>query len=114
MFDKVATLKGNARNFTLDIESQNLERTPLQYFNFANYTLIPRHKYVAYYQVIEFFYIRAMKEAQLSGAKELDIVHYIIKKSMEKDSFQYWLNQLTERFKYFTEVNSLSFNYTNR
>ncbi|PGY51518.1 hypothetical protein [Priestia megaterium] len=77
-FDSFLKHKGNANQYSLELSHKNQERIPLQYFNFANYTQIGRHKYLAYYQVIEFFYIRAMKKFKGLKIKELDIVKYIL------------------------------------
>ncbi len=105
VFDRLATNKGNAKNFSLNLKNSSIEITPMYYYNFANYTPISRQKYIAYYQVIEFFYIRAMKEVQSSDTKELDIIKYIITKAIDKDLIKQWLNRSNERLSYFTEAN---------
>ncbi|SDM73218.1 hypothetical protein [Bacillus sp. OK048] len=105
-FDSFQKTVGHSNQFSLDVRTDSsYERTPIQYFNFANYTSISRHKYLAYYQVIEFFFIRAIKRFHLSNAKELDYVKYILNYAVKNDEIIEWLYSEEEKVNYFTTNN---------
>ena len=91
-FDDFQKYKGNSNQYSLEFNNKNQERIPLQYFNFANYTQIGRHKYLAYYQVIEFFYIRAMKKIKGHKIKEIDMVKHILTATNNDDEIKAWLD----------------------
>ncbi|HZG81781.1 MAG TPA: hypothetical protein VEZ13_13515 [Brevibacillus sp.] len=102
-FENESKLKGYTSNTKLCLSNIELEETPLRYFNFANYTKIPRHKYLAYYQVLEFFFTRAVKEARFPKPNELFIVKYIATNSITESEVVSWLEEITGRGKYYTE-----------
>lgn len=102
-FDSVSKLEGRATTTRLCLSGIELEETPLRYFNFSNYTKIPRHRYLAYYQVLEFFFIRALKEASLSKPSELSVIAYIISNSITVPEIISWLEGITDRGRYYME-----------
>jgi hypothetical protein len=104
-FDSFQKEKGNAKYYSLDLNDKSPERIPLQYFNFANYTQIGRHKYLAYYQVIEFFYKRAMKKFKGLKVKEIDMVKHIITATNNDDEIKQWLYSQEQLFDYYTIEN---------
>jgi len=93
VFDAYETETGEAYRIEFEMNQETYERVPIHYFNFANYSPAARHKYLSYYQVIEYFYTRAMKETNLSSRKELDIVTYIISKSISEESLVSWIEE---------------------
>ncbi|PEJ37510.1 hypothetical protein CN689_01005 [Peribacillus butanolivorans] len=106
-FDSFQKAVGQSNQYSLEVsEDNNYERTPIQYFNFANYTSIGRHKYLAYYQVIEFYFIRAMKKFQLFNSKELDYVKYILTFAVENAELLEWLYSEEELVNYYTTKNN--------
>ncbi|MGE9753265.1 hypothetical protein ACQP3R_10185 [Bacillus inaquosorum] len=102
-FENESKLKGQTSNTKLCLSNIELEETPLRYFNFANYTKIPRHKYLAYYQVIEFFFTRAVREARFPKPNELLIVKYIATNSITELEVVTWLDDIKSRGKHYTE-----------
>jgi|GEM_PF-6199108 len=102
-FESDSKLEGFATRATLSLNNNELEETPLRYFNFANYTKIPRHKYLAYYQVLEFFFTRVVKEARFPKPKELLIVQYIANTTLIESEFMKWLEGRMDKGRQFTE-----------
>lgn len=104
-FDDFSKKVGHSNQYSLKVsEDNNYERTPLQYFNFANYTSIGRHKYLAYYQVIEFYFIRARKQIKLASIKELDLVNYILNTALNENEIRGWFYSNDEN-RYYTTSN---------
>ncbi|MFU8691630.1 hypothetical protein ACNA6I_17480 [Rossellomorea sp. FS2] len=101
-FDSFQKDKGNANYYSLELNDISQERTLMQYFNFANYTQIGRHKYLAYYQVIEFFYIRATKTFKGHKIKEIDIVKHILTATNKDDEIKQWLSSQKQLLEYYT------------
>ncbi|RAI89637.1 hypothetical protein DET54_114105 [Paenibacillus pabuli] len=106
-FESASKLKGQATKTQLCLSGSDLEETPLRYFNFANYTKIPRHKYLAYYQVLEFFFTRAVKEARLPKPNELLIIKYITNNSITASEVISWLEEITDRGRHYTEPSEI-------
>lgn len=102
-FESASKLKGRASRTKLCLSSNYLEETPLRYYNFANYTKIPRHKYLAYYQVLEFFFTRAVKEARFPKPNELLIIKYITNNSITASEVLSWLEEITDRGRHYKE-----------
>ncbi|PHG79763.1 hypothetical protein [Bacillus wiedmannii] len=104
-FDNFQKTVGHSHQYSLEVsEDNNYERTPLQYFNFANYTSIGRHKYLAYYQVIEFYFIRARKQIKLASIRELDLVNYILNTALNEDEIRGWFYS-NDKNRYYTTSN---------
>lgn len=101
-FDSACKLIGHATRTQLCLSGIELEETPLRYFNFANYTKIPRHKYLAYYQVLEFFFTRAVKEARFPKPNELLIIKYITNTSLTASEVISWLEEITDKGRHYT------------
>ncbi len=102
-FESDSRLEGEAKRGILSLTDIKLEDTPLRYFNFANYTKIPRHKYLAYYQVLEFFFPRIVKEARFSRPSELLIVEYIINNTFTELDIIGWLQDKADKGNHFIE-----------
>ncbi|WHY63652.1 hypothetical protein [Cytobacillus firmus] len=103
-FDDFQKSVGHSNQYSLELSKNSYERTPLQYFNFANYTSIARHKYLAYYQVIEFYFIRARKQIKLASTKELDLVNYILNTALNEDEVRGWF-YFNDENRYYTTPN---------
>jgi hypothetical protein len=58
-FDDLQLDMGSNSVYELNLESKVIEKTPLLYFNSASYSPLPRIVFLAYYQAIEYFYVRA-------------------------------------------------------
>jgi hypothetical protein len=91
-FDSYQKNTGVANKYSLELEHNVYERTPIQYFNFANYSPISRHQYLAYYQSIEYFFKRAYITKQMSNSKELEILKQILSDSIDEKEFIKWLS----------------------
>jgi hypothetical protein len=102
-FESDSKLEGFATQTILSLNNNELEETPLRYFNFANYTKISRHKYLAYYQVLEFFFTRVVKKARFSKPNELLIVQYIVNTTLIESEVTTWLEGSIDKGRHFTE-----------
>ncbi|WP_438312419.1 hypothetical protein [Sporosarcina sp. FA9] len=91
-FDTYQKEKGvSSIDLKLELSNNNYIREPLMYFNFANDSSTSRHKFIAYYQVIEFFYKRALKIARLPRPKEIDVIREVICKAITADEVKAWI-----------------------
>lgn len=81
------------KKFELEISEEKYNKEPLMYFNFANESSISRHIFLAYYQVIEFYYKKALEIKRPSNPKEKDIITEIIKKAINSDEVLKWLER---------------------
>jgi len=102
-FESASKLKGHATRTQLCLSGNDFEETPLRYFNFVNYTKIPRHKYLAYYQVLEFFFTRAVKEARFPKPNELLIIKYITNNSITASEVISWIEEITDKGRHYIE-----------
>lgn len=80
-------------NFELELSEKCYNKEPLMYFNFANDSTTSRHKFLAYYQVIEFYYLRAIRITKPSRPNEKDIIQEIIKAAVSVEEFKDWLRE---------------------
>jgi hypothetical protein len=105
-FDPCRKLKGNKNEFELELNNHVYELAPLLYFNFANDTSTSRHQYLSYYQVMEFYYRRAIKIAGLSRPNELAVITYIVNRAITKDEILSWLQSSDFLIRYYTIENA--------
>ena len=123
-FDDLQLNEGDNSTYEINLESKILEKTPLLYFNSANYSPLPRIVFLAYYQVIEYFYVRAnnllfqrnLIEANIENINSVDFqlvrkyvktfqdnsteqnaLKLVLKQSVSLSQFKTWL---TEDFQY--------------
>lgn len=121
--------KGEANENLLQFNYQSLEIIPLMYYNSTFDDASVRIKFLSYYQVIEYYYVRAnnillkdkLIEAQVTDSetdpreitkivkqylklnKESAAIKLVLEKAIDVNELKQWLNEKPERLMYFTQ-----------
>lgn len=116
---------GHAKIYGLQVPRRSLESIPLKYLNYAITCEDPRMAFLHYYQVIEFFFVRAQNEKVISefhsegifnnskpidhgllrrilksytsNARELESLKLVLQKAIDVQKFKNYINEQKER-----------------
>jgi hypothetical protein len=132
-FNELQLTRGEINEYRIDLNTKSLEYPPLLYFNSAAYNPVPRLKFLAFYQVIEYFYIRAnnillqksLIEANISDKDGVDFkkVHaainsfksyssekqalkLVLQEALDIEKFKNWLDKDYRLLNYYTKINN--------
>jgi len=122
--------KGMNNQYVLDFKYKSIESVPLFFYNSTLEDLSVRLKFLSYYQVIEYYFVRAnnflLKEKLINAdfcvpgnfdssqireiiqkynifAREREAIKLVLGKAIDIAELSLWLNQNAERLQYFTQ-----------
>ena len=122
--DPLLKEEGEPNNFSLDFKYNSIENVPLLYYNSTLEDAGIRIRFLSYYQVIEYYYIRAnnillkkeldeIKTEDLKKirhavkqydkrSKENEAIKIVLSKAIDVEAFKSWINEDQYRLENFT------------